>query len=95
MQYARRVQQELSDVYFFFLSDLWLDKPQTFVGLQKMFDNCIENSFIPKVIILCGNFTSRSIIQGSARDIQRYQGMRVCLPTFCKFSDNTTDERKF
>lgn len=39
-----------------------------------MFDNCIENSFIPKVIVLCGNFSSRSIAHGSGRDIQRYQG---------------------
>lgn len=71
-QYVRRVREELSDVYFFFLSDVWLDNPGTFVGLQKMFDNCIENSFIPRVIVMCGNFTSRSIAQGSARDIQRY-----------------------
>ncbi|KAG6336845.1 hypothetical protein ID866_2241 [Astraeus odoratus] len=72
-QYARRVREELSDVYFFFLSDVWLDVPQTFVGLQKMFDNCMENNFIPKAIVMCGNFTSRSITQGSGRDIQRYQ----------------------
>ncbi|KIJ70051.1 hypothetical protein HYDPIDRAFT_104735 [Hydnomerulius pinastri MD-312] len=71
--FARRVREELSDVYFFFLSDVWLDNPKTFIGLQKMFDNCIENSFIPKVIVMCGNFTSRSITQGSGQDIQRYQ----------------------
>ncbi|KAF8138420.1 DNA polymerase epsilon, subunit B [Boletus edulis] len=70
--YARRVREELSDTYFFFLSDVWLDNPKTFIGLQKMFDNCIENSFIPKVIVMCGNFTSRSIMQGSGQDIQRY-----------------------
>jgi DNA polymerase epsilon subunit 2 len=73
--YARRVREELSDVYFFVLSDVWLDNPKTFIGLQKMFDNCIENSFIPKVIVMCGNFTSRSIVQGSGQDIQRYHGM--------------------
>lgn len=38
-----------------------------------MFDNCIENSFIPKVIVMCGNFTSKSIMQGGGRDIQCYQ----------------------
>lgn len=74
-QFARRVREELSDLYFFFLSDVWLDNPQTLVGLQKMFDNCIENSFIPKVIVMCGNFTSKSIMQGGGRDIQRYQGV--------------------
>ncbi|KAL4076073.1 DNA polymerase alpha/epsilon subunit B-domain-containing protein [Scleroderma yunnanense] len=72
-QYCRRLREELSDVYFFFLSDVWLDRPQTFVGLQKMLDNCMENNFIPKVIVMCGNFTSRSIAQGSGRDVQRYQ----------------------
>jgi DNA polymerase epsilon subunit 2 len=39
-----------------------------------MFDGCVETNFIPKVIVLCGNFTSRSLSQGSGRDIQRYQG---------------------
>ena len=75
--YARRVREELSDTYFFFLSDVWLDNPKTFLGLQKVFDNCIENSFIPKVIVMCGNFTSQSIIQGSGQDIQRYHGMLI------------------
>lgn len=73
-QLSARVQQELPDLHFFFLSDVWLDNPQTFAGLRKMFDNCIENDFIPKLIVLCGNFTSRSISQGNARDVQRYQG---------------------
>jgi DNA polymerase epsilon subunit 2 len=61
-------------LHFFFLSDVWLDHPQTLLGLQKIFDNCIENSFVPKLVVLCGNFTSRSISQGNARDIQQYQG---------------------
>jgi len=39
-----------------------------------MFDNCVENDFVPKVLVMCGNFTSRSISNGNARDIQRYQG---------------------
>lgn len=54
---------------------MWLDHPQTLVGMQKIFDNCIENEFIPQVMVLCGNFTSRSISQGNARDIQQYQGV--------------------
>lgn len=61
-------------MHFFFLSDVWLDSPQTFVGLRKMFDNCIENEFVPKVVVLCGNFTSHSISQGNARDLQQYEG---------------------
>ncbi|PBL02412.1 epsilon DNA polymerase [Armillaria gallica] len=72
-QFAIRIRDELPDLHFFFLSDVWLDHPQTLPGLQKMFDNCIENSFIPKVIVLCGNFSSQSISHGNSRDIQRYQ----------------------
>ncbi|KIM90898.1 hypothetical protein PILCRDRAFT_94563 [Piloderma croceum F 1598] len=72
-QFAPRIREELPDLHFFFLSDVWLDHPQTLPGLQKIFDNCIENSFVPKLVVLCGNFTSRSISQGNARDVQRYQ----------------------
>ncbi|KZT20388.1 DNA polymerase epsilon subunit B [Neolentinus lepideus HHB14362 ss-1] len=72
-QSALRIQEELSDLSFFFLSDVWLDHPETLNGLRKMFDNCIENSFIPKVIVLCGNFTSHGISQGSGREIQKCQ----------------------
>ncbi|KAF7433025.1 DNA-directed DNA polymerase epsilon, subunit B [Pleurotus ostreatus] len=69
---AQRVQEDLANLHFFFLSDVWLDNPITFVGLQKLFDNCRDNDFIPKVIVLCGNFTSRSISHGNGQDIQRY-----------------------
>ncbi|KDQ64598.1 hypothetical protein JAAARDRAFT_145515 [Jaapia argillacea MUCL 33604] len=72
-QFATRIQAELPELCFFFISDLWLDHPDTFNGLRKMFDNCVENSFIPKVIVFCGNFTSKGIAHGHGRDIQRYQ----------------------
>ncbi|KAF7352703.1 DNA polymerase epsilon subunit [Mycena venus] len=72
-QLSVRVRDELSDLNFFFLSDVWLDHPRTLPGLQKMFENCVENHFVPKLIVLCGNFTSRSISHGQGRDIQRYQ----------------------
>ncbi|KII95089.1 hypothetical protein PLICRDRAFT_33919 [Plicaturopsis crispa FD-325 SS-3] len=72
-EFSRRVREDLPDTNFFFLSDVWLDHPSTLDGLRKVFDNCIENDFIPKVIVLCGNFTSRSISQGNSRDVQRYQ----------------------
>lgn len=52
-----------------------------------MFDNCIENSFIPKVIVLCGNFTSRSISQGTGRDAQRYQGTPNLYPGIESYHD--------
>lgn len=70
---AVRVREELQDLHLFFLSDVWLDHPQTLLGLQKVFDNCVENSFIPKIIVLCGNFTSKSISHGNVRDVQQYQ----------------------
>lgn len=72
-KFAARIRDELPELHFFFLSDVWLDHPETLLGLQKMFDNCIENSFIPKVMILCGNFTSESIAHGNSRDVHRYQ----------------------
>ncbi|TFK75812.1 epsilon DNA polymerase [Pluteus cervinus] len=72
-QFALRVRNELPDLHFFFLSDVWLDHPQTLSGLQKLFDNCIDNSFIPKLIVLCGNFTTHSLVHGESRDLQRYQ----------------------
>jgi hypothetical protein len=59
---------------FFFFSDVWLDHPDTLRGLRKVFDNCVENDFIPKVLVMCGNFSSRGIAQGSSRDVQHYQG---------------------
>ncbi|KAJ7283546.1 DNA polymerase alpha/epsilon subunit B-domain-containing protein [Mycena rebaudengoi] len=72
-QLVVRVREELLDLNFFFLSDVWLDHPRTLPGLQKMFDNCVENHFVPKLIVLCGNFTSRAITHGQGRDVQRYQ----------------------
>lgn len=73
-QFEIRVREELPELQFFFLSDVWLDHPQILPGIQKMFDNCIENDFIPKIIVMCGNFTSKSITHGNALDVQRYQG---------------------
>ncbi|KAK7695908.1 hypothetical protein QCA50_000547 [Cerrena zonata] len=72
-QLAERVRGDLADLRFFVLSDVWLDMPETFTGIRKMFDHCVENAFIPKVIVLCGNFTSRGIAQGNSREIRRYQ----------------------
>lgn len=72
-QFQARICEEIPELHFFFLSDVWLDHPQTLPGIQKMFDNCIENDFIPKVIVMCGNFTSKSIAHGDGRDVQRYQ----------------------
>ncbi|KAH9039302.1 DNA polymerase epsilon subunit B [Lactarius pseudohatsudake] len=72
-QYAARVERDFSSMNFFVFSDVWLDHPDTLRGLQKIFDNCIENNFIPKVIVFCGNFSSSGIAQGNSRDVQKYQ----------------------
>jgi hypothetical protein len=72
--FASRIRSDFQDLNFFFFSDVWLDHSQTFVGLRKIFDNCVENSFIPKVIVFCGDFISKSIAQGSGRDLLTYQG---------------------
>ncbi|KAG6821618.1 hypothetical protein H0H93_000127 [Arthromyces matolae] len=67
-----RVREELPDLHFFFLSDVWLDHPQTLIGLEKVFQNCDETDFIPKLMVLCGNFTRQSISHGNSREIQTY-----------------------
>ncbi|KIP10726.1 hypothetical protein PHLGIDRAFT_22162 [Phlebiopsis gigantea 11061_1 CR5-6] len=72
-QLADRLRMDWPDMRFFVLSDVWLDQPDTMQGLKKLFDNCIENQFIPRLIILCGNFSSKGIAQGNAREIRRYQ----------------------
>ena len=68
------MQLEFPDLRFFVLSDVWLDRPDTLLGLRKIFDHCMENSFIPKVIVLCGNFTSIGIPQGNGGEVRKYQG---------------------
>jgi DNA polymerase epsilon subunit 2 len=73
-QFEIRIREELPELHFFFLSDVWLDNAQTLPGIQRMLDNCIENDFIPRLIVMCGNFTSKSIAHGNGRDVQRYQG---------------------
>lgn len=75
VHFAGRIRTDLPDLRFFVLSDVWLDVPETFIGLRKMFDNCIESNFIPKVIVMCGDFTSKGIAQGTGKDIRKYQGM--------------------
>ena len=61
---------------FHCLSDVWLDHPDTFAGLATIFSKCEETGTIPRGFILCGNFTSKTIVQGSSKDIQAYSGGR-------------------
>ncbi|KAL5530699.1 DPB2 [Sanghuangporus sanghuang] len=69
----RRISKEFENLMFHCLSDVWLDHPQTFVGLANVFERCMEAEMIPFVFILCGNFTNRGIPQGNSREIQAYQ----------------------
>lgn len=73
-QFEARIQTDLPDLRFFVLSDVWLDVPDTFVGIRKMLDNCIENNFVPKMIVFCGDFTGKGIAQGNGKDMRKYQG---------------------
>ncbi|GJE84193.1 epsilon DNA polymerase [Phanerochaete sordida] len=72
-QLATRLREDWPDLRFFVLSDVWLDHPDTMQGLKKLFDNCVENQFIPRLVVLCGNFSQRGVAQGNAREIRRYQ----------------------
>ncbi|KAL0572043.1 DNA-directed DNA polymerase epsilon, subunit B [Marasmius crinis-equi] len=51
-QFSVRIREELPDLHFFFLSDVWLDHPKTLLGLKKMFDNCVENDFVPRIFLM-------------------------------------------
>ncbi|KAF8592440.1 epsilon DNA polymerase [Ramaria rubella] len=71
-----RLAEQLSEhtqLTFFVMSDLWLDHPRTLDGIHKLFHNCIENNWLPKVFIMCGNFSSRGVAKGNGRSIMRYQ----------------------
>jgi len=71
-----RLSEQLSEhtqLTFFVLSDLWLDHPKTMVGLRKLFHNCIENSWLPKVFIMCGNFYSKGIAKENGKTVMQYQ----------------------
>lgn len=70
---AARLREEHPSLAFFCFSDLWLDHPETLSGLKRIFEACIENAFIPKIFILCGNFSSKGIAQTDGREILRYQ----------------------
>ncbi|EKM59210.1 uncharacterized protein PHACADRAFT_181204 [Phanerochaete carnosa HHB-10118-sp] len=72
-QLATRLREDWPDLRCFVLSDVWLDHPDTMQGLKKLFDNCVENQFIPRLIVLCGNFSQRGVAQGNSREIRRYQ----------------------
>ncbi|TDL29547.1 epsilon DNA polymerase [Rickenella mellea] len=69
---AERLRKEWSELMVHCLSDVWLDHPETFNALSKIFDTCTEARTIPRVFVLCGNFTSRGISQTSGKDIQSY-----------------------
>lgn len=75
---AQRIRVDHLNMRFFVLSDVWLDHPETFNGLRKMFDRCEDADFIPKVMVLCGNFSKNGIAQGNSREMRRYQG--PCRP---------------
>ncbi|KAI5124943.1 hypothetical protein M0805_007370 [Coniferiporia weirii] len=70
---GKRIIRELPDLMFHCLSDVWLDHPETFHGLSNILNRCVEAGAIPRVFILCGNFSSRGISQGSSREMQAYQ----------------------
>ncbi|KZV71534.1 epsilon DNA polymerase [Peniophora sp. CONT] len=70
--FAKRIESDLSHVTFFIMSDVWLDEPDTLRGLRRVFDNCIENDYIPLVLVMCGNFSRKGIAHGNARDVARY-----------------------
>ncbi|KAH7105408.1 epsilon DNA polymerase [Auriculariales sp. MPI-PUGE-AT-0066] len=64
--------KEFEHVAFVVISDLWLDEPRIPDALRRLFEKCIALGWLPKVFIFCGNFSSTPI-QGSSKDLERYQ----------------------
>ncbi|KAH9938205.1 DNA polymerase epsilon subunit B [Fomitopsis serialis] len=62
-QLAARVRLDIPDLHH----------PDTLRGLRKMFDHCMENSFIPRVMVLCGNFSRRGLLQADSREARQFQ----------------------
>lgn len=70
--------EEFPDLTVFAISDVRLDNERTMKGLQKMFQSCVDGDFIPKVFILCGNFSSKNVTTDLEMDA--YRGLS--LPPF-------------
>ena len=51
------------------------------IGIRKLFHSCIESNWLPKVFIMCGDFSSKGVVKGSGRNIVQYQGQLLldCL----------------
>jgi len=49
-------------------------------GLQKMFQSCVDGDFIPKVFILCGNFSSKNVTTDLEMDA--YRGLSIGVPLY-------------
>jgi hypothetical protein len=63
--------EDFSDLTVFAISDVRLDNERTMKGLQKMFQSCVGGDFIPKVFILCGNFSSKNVTTDLEMDAYR------------------------
>jgi len=69
--------EEFSDLTVFAISDVRLDNERAMEGLQKMFQSCVSGDFIPKVFILCGNFSSKNVTTDLEMDA--YRGLSLPL----------------
>ena len=84
----KRLQDEIPDTMIHCLSDVWLDHPDTYRALDALFSKCISAAQapsydemdetptipLPKLFILCGNFSTQGVGQGTSKEMQNYQG---------------------
>ena len=49
-------------------------------GLAKMFQSCVETDFIPKVFVLCGDFSSKNVTTDLEMDA--YRGLHLFSLSF-------------
>ena len=48
------------------------------IGIRTLFHNCIENNWLPKVFIMCGDFSSKGVAKSSGSNVVKYQGQKIC-----------------
>lgn len=63
-------------------------------GLQKMFQSCVDGDFIPKVFILCGNFSSKNVTTDLEMDAYRgLPSFSLCIRVWYQSAPQTTSPR--
>lgn len=70
--WAKQAQRpENADLAIIVISDVRLDDSRTLKGLRKLFERAVDADVIPKIVILCGSFTSSNVSNDVEMDTYR------------------------